>query len=733
MFAGGGPRSSHLVAWQRIFVFAAVASIALSSFAVQIGGNIPVPADSARSSHASQSTTTGSIDKPVPVSPATVRTNHHAAAPLDSLSVSVAANQTEGKSPLRVALTGSASGGTPPYTYLWDYGDGSPNSTGRNTTHTYFATEGGAVPCGATFPPPPGPSTSCFPATLIVTDALGYANTSSVFLLVIPSVLNVSIAENRTSGASPLGVGLTATASGGAPPYRFLWDFGDGSSNSSGPTATHTYRNGTFVTTVLVFDKNGDSATSNVTVSATGGAATFAAIASSVLVGTYLPLRVNFTSTETGCARTPSYLWDFGDGQVGSGRNVTHTYDVAGNFVATVLISCPEQGVSEATSNVSAAWSGLGWGLFSDTYAYAPFNATIGCTPFAGVPPFGCIIDFGDGSPAVRGVVTFHHIFWFAGNFPVTLTLSDALGRNATGTIGMTVLRAPLYNVTFTETGLPPGTRWFVSIPYSLNLSSSGPSIQMNLYNSSLNFPSSSYNFSAGSSDRDLHALPGSFWVNGTSVLVNVSFLPETFLVRFNQTGLPNGTAWWVNVSGEPSRKSIGPPIALALPNGTYSYSVSTADKTYRSGGGSLDVTGNGLNVSVEFWKVTYRVELVENGLPVGISWGILFGPSGASLVFAPTFNSTMSFAVANGTYAFQVVSPHNYTPVPANGIISVSGANVTEPIDFSGPLSSSWSVPPWTYSLFVGAVGVAVFAVAAIVSHRRYAKTASRETKPPS
>jgi len=644
----------------------------------------------------------------------------------------VAANQTEGKSPLRVALTGSATGGTPPYTYLWDYGDGSPNSSSQNTTHTYFATEGGAVNCGATFSPPVGPFTSCFPATLIVTDALGYTNTRSVFLLVIPSALNVSIAENRTSGASPLEVGLSGTASGGAPPYRFLWDFGDGSPNSSGPTATHTYRNGTFVTTVLVIDKNGDSATSNVSVSATGGAATFVATASSVLRGTYIPLRVNFTSTETGCVGTPSYIWDFGDGQVGPGWNISHTYDEAGNFVATVLVSCPGQGVSEGTTNVSAAWSGLGWSMSSDTFAYVPFNATVGCGGTSGVPAFGCLIDFGDGSPAARGVVTFHHIFWFAGNFPVTATISDALGRNATGTIGMTVLRAPLYNVTFTESGLPPGTRWFVSIPYSLNLSSSGPDIRMSLQNSSLNL-NSSYNFSAGSTDRALHALPGSFWVNGTSVLVNVSFLLPTFLVRFNQTGLPNGTAWWVNVSGEPSRKSTGPPVVLALPNGTYSYSVSTADKTYRSGGGSLDVTGSGLNVSVEFWKVTYRIELVENGLPAGISWGVLFGPSGASLVFAPTFNSTVSFAIPNGTYAFQIVSPHNYTPVPANGIISINGANVTEPIDFSGPPPSSWSVPPWTYSLFVGALSVAVFAVAAIISHRRYAKTASRETKPPS
>jgi len=521
---------------------------------------------------------------------------------------------------------------------------------------------------------------------LIVTDAIGYTNTGSVFLSVIPSVLNVSIAENRTAGTSPFGVGLSVTASGGALPYQFLWDFGDGSSNSSGTTVTHTYRNGTFVTTVLVTDRNGDSSTSNVSIHATGGVSGPVVTASSVPSNGQLPLPVNFTSAETGCAHTPSYVWDFGDGQVGSGQNITHTYDETGHFVATVLASCPGQGVSEATTNVTAAWSVLGWGLFSDTYAYAPFNATAACTlGDGGVAPFDCLIDFGDGSPAARGTSTFHHIYWFAGNFPVTLTMSDGLGRNATGTATMTVLRAPLYNVTFTETGLPPGTRWSVSVAYELNLSSFGPAISMNLCNGSLYFPYNNYSYTAGSSNQDFRAMPGSFSVNGTSVNVAVAFTPVTSWVRFYETGLPNGTAWWVNVSGEPSGNSIGPQITLPLTNGTYNYSVSAANKTYHSGDGSFEVTGSLLYVSVAFSQVTYRVELVEEGLPIGTLWNVsILGATHSSLT------AYINLSEPNGSYPFSIKSSTAYSPNPESGSLHVNGKNVTESIIFSKQLAGS-------------------------------------------
>jgi len=44
---------------------------------------------------------------------------------------------TSGQVPLNVSFTGSASGGTPPYSYSWNFGDGSATSTAQNPSHTY--------------------------------------------------------------------------------------------------------------------------------------------------------------------------------------------------------------------------------------------------------------------------------------------------------------------------------------------------------------------------------------------------------------------------------------------------------------------------------------------------------------------------------------------------------------------------------------------------------------------
>ena len=42
-----------------------------------------------------------------------------------------------GTTGIAISFSGSASGGTAPYTYSWDFGDGAPTSTDQNPSHTY--------------------------------------------------------------------------------------------------------------------------------------------------------------------------------------------------------------------------------------------------------------------------------------------------------------------------------------------------------------------------------------------------------------------------------------------------------------------------------------------------------------------------------------------------------------------------------------------------------------------
>ena len=55
----------------------------------------------------------------------------------DELYVDLDADPDEGAPPLTVKFTSTIEDATPPLTYKWDFGDGSPAGTEANPTHTY--------------------------------------------------------------------------------------------------------------------------------------------------------------------------------------------------------------------------------------------------------------------------------------------------------------------------------------------------------------------------------------------------------------------------------------------------------------------------------------------------------------------------------------------------------------------------------------------------------------------
>jgi len=63
----------------------------------------------------------------------------HVDQPSSQLQVGAQASPVSGNAPLTVSFTGSVSGGTSPYSYHWDFGDGA-SSAAKNPSHTYAAT-----------------------------------------------------------------------------------------------------------------------------------------------------------------------------------------------------------------------------------------------------------------------------------------------------------------------------------------------------------------------------------------------------------------------------------------------------------------------------------------------------------------------------------------------------------------------------------------------------------------
>jgi PKD repeat protein len=168
------------------------------------------------------------------------------------LSAAASGTPTTGNAPLGVTFTGSATGGKAPYSFSWNFGDGS-TSTAQNPNHTYS-------------------TAGAFTATLTVTDSSSPAVTATAGVNVTVSAVGNPLAATAsampTSGQIPLNVAFTGVGTGGSPPYSFSWNFGDGST-STAQNPSHSYGTaGTFTSTLTVTDSSAATATSSVSVTA---------------------------------------------------------------------------------------------------------------------------------------------------------------------------------------------------------------------------------------------------------------------------------------------------------------------------------------------------------------------------------------------------------------------------------------------------------------------------------
>ena len=224
--------------------------------------------------------------------------------------------------------TAAATGGTAPYTYLWD-------DPGAQTTATAVGL------CAGTF--------SC-----IVTDTAGCTSTANVTLTEPGTAVTASGTSTDASCAGICDGTATVTASGGTPPYTYLWD-DPGTQTDS--TATGLCGG---AISAIVTDGNGCTVTVN----------------DSILEG--VGLTTNFTSTDatsglsdgtatvtaSGGTLPYTYLWDDASAQTTS----TATGLPAGTYTCTVTDSSGCTSSGSATVGTQIGLQELAANLSVDVY-----------------------------------------------------------------------------------------------------------------------------------------------------------------------------------------------------------------------------------------------------------------------------------------------------------------------------------------------------------------------------
>ncbi len=254
-----------------------------------------------------------------------------------------------------------------------------------------------------------------------------------------------------------------------------------------------------------------------------------------------------------------------------NGASVTQSVAFSPSAVATYAVTFTESGLPSGTA-WSVALSGAGGsGVAPGSIAFNEANGTYSFM-------VGSVAGYTANPPS--GSVTVN-------------------GAAVTQAIVFSSSTAPLYLVTFTESGLPSGTAWSVL----LNGVTGGASAPGSIVFSE---PNGTYSFTVGSvAGYTASPRSGSVTVNGAAVTQAITFSPSvvaTYAVTFAESGLPNGTAWSVTLSGAAGSAVAPGSIAFSESNGTYSFTVGSVTGYAASpSSGGLAVSGSPKTQSITF------------------------------------------------------------------------------------------------------------------------------------
>jgi PKD repeat protein len=282
----------------------------------------------------------------------------------------------EGCGPLEVIFTNTSSAYNP--SYIWNFGNGQTDTSANPLPVTFLASLY---------------NDTTYYITLSIANLCGSVSyTDSV--LVHPSPTSY-FGLNVNSGCSPLTISFSNNSYG--LPTSYLWNFGDGSTSTDSLPAPHTYfafaNDTTYYITLITFNACGtDTLVDSIRVQPN----TVNAFFNTNPTQGCAPLTVNFTNFSTGGS---VYAWNFGDGNISSQYNATHTYLSAGLYTVSFVVT---NNCSFDTAYVSIeVWPqpALAFSSSADTICA---QAPIGFTNTSPDPLINILWDFGDGNQSTQ-------------------------------------------------------------------------------------------------------------------------------------------------------------------------------------------------------------------------------------------------------------------------------------------------------------------------------------------
>ncbi|AKB80284.1 cell surface protein [Methanosarcina horonobensis HB-1 = JCM 15518] len=626
-------------------------------------------------------------------------------------------NVTSGNLPLNVLFTDASTGTATAWN--WSFGDGT-YSTLKNPVHTYSAAGNYTV-------------------KLTASNAAGNDTKikENYIKVTTPQTPAVNFWGSPVSGNAPLNVTFKDNTTGS--PTAWNWSFGDGTySTDQNPKHTYSAAGNYTVKLTATNAAGSNTVTKSNYIKVTGSSlqTPIASFSSNITSGS-APLNVLFTDTSTG---TPiAWNWNFGDGTNSAVQNPVHAYSTAGNYTVVLTVSNAAGNTTVTKSNYitvtgTVAQKPVAAFSASPTSGNAPLNVTF--TDSSTGSPVAWNWNFGDGTSSTEKNPA--HTYSTAGNYTVTLTVTNAAGSNTATkssyiSVGTTAQKpvincwgsprsgnAPL-TVTFKDDSSGSPTAWNWSFGDGTTSTLQNPkhtysaagsyTIKLTVTNAAGNTTATKNNY---------------ITVTGTSVQMpiagfssNVTSGNLPLSVSFTDTSTGTPTAW--NWSfGDGTYSTVKNPVHIYSTAGSYTVTLTATN----AAGSNTATKSNYITVagtSSQKPVASFSASPTSGNAPLGVSftdsstgsptaWSWNFGDGTSSTQKSPTHtystagNYTVTLTASN-TAGSNTVTKTNYITVTGTTaqkpVINCWGSprSGTAPLTVYFKDSSSGSPTSWNWS----------------------------------
>lgn len=566
--------------------------------------------------------------------------------------------------------------------YSWTFGSGAGASSTQNPTYTYT-------------------TNGVYDVTLTVYNQCG---TSTVtYPVEISEIPFVNFSSNVTTGCQPQTITFNNLSSNAV---SYLWTFPGGTPSVS-----------TLQNPVVVYATAGSY---NVTLEATNSAG------SNVITKTdYIVIAPNptagFTSTMNGTQvaftntsqNGSSYSWSFGDGNMSSQSNPTHTYTDNGVYpvIQTVTNSC---GSATMTQNITIALApNAGYTVNIPT----PFCAgqTLNFTNTTTYSPTSFLWTFEGGTPATSTEANPIVMYSAAGTYDVTLVATNSNGSSQSYFADAVVVNDKP-SVSFTSLGDGLQVDFTQNIQNGTGHTWTFGDGQSSTSNNPTHNYSAEGTYTVTLSDTNICGTT----TNSQNILVQL--LPTAGFstastsvcqgahVQFSDNSSQSVTSWlWTFEGGSPATSTLENPVVSYAQTGSFNVSLTVSNN---SGQNTTTITDY-INVitapaSVFTGSVANNIISLSNNIAAANSslWTIFNGNTTITLTgdqvnFTAPSNGDYGVYLTNSNQCGQTHSDTVYYSINAYPIASFSvnngnGACATQPISFAAPsgngMTYSWS-----------------------------------------